>query len=242
MVPLAHVASLRSPGDLRFDAYEWCANYAAPASLVAGAVIASFYELSKDAGMELKSGDRRATRMSKKLVKLLLMSAFSFEILCVFITTVTGTMLLSDTPLSKLPASTAMGMLRRDYEMEYLACRLCFLQGLLNWLAAIAIQHAIPQDGASLATRRINQFVSSSLTAVVILMLAFYNDHSSYNNYTAMLFRFAKIFFARFYGHWPPRIMPSLALPAIATSIFMGWRALTSPPDRDDGAKSGAAH
>ena len=89
-------AALRSTAELRLEAYEWTANYAAPASLVAGAVIASFYDVENDATMDAHVEDHAWVRVAKKGVKLLLMSAFALELLTVFITTITGTMLLSD--------------------------------------------------------------------------------------------------------------------------------------------------
>ena len=79
-------AALRSTAELRLEAYEWTANYAAPASLVAGAVIASFYDVENDATMDAHVEDHAWVRVAKKGVKLLLMSAFALELLTVFIT------------------------------------------------------------------------------------------------------------------------------------------------------------
>lgn len=231
-LPLA--AAVRSAAELRFDAYEWCANYAAPASLVAGAVIASLYDVENDPSMAPRVADRRRVRVAKKGVRLMLISAFTLEILAVFITTITGTMLLSDG--SAAAAATPMAMLKVTFELEYLACRVCFLQGLVNWLGAIALQHAIPKAGETTSTRRINNFVSSSLCTLIILMAAIYNDHTEYQNYLQMLRRLAFLVAARFYAHWPPRIMPALTVPALLLTTYLGFRALTSPQDDDNGA------
>ncbi|KAH8050970.1 hypothetical protein JL722_11000 [Aureococcus anophagefferens] len=131
-LPLA--AAVRSAAELRFDAYEWCANYAAPASLVAGAVIAV--------------ARRRATR---------------------------------------------------------------------PW-------------------RRARTGGASALCTLIILMAAIYNDHTEYQNYLQMLRRLAFLVAARFYAHWPPRIMPALTVPALLLTTYLGFRALASPQDDDNGA------
>ncbi|KAH8045312.1 hypothetical protein JL720_16726 [Aureococcus anophagefferens] len=133
-LPLA--AAVRSAAELRFDAYEWCANYAAPASLVAGAVIAS-----------LRPRDRRRRAASPT---------------------------------------------------------------------------------------RINNFVSSSLCTLIILMAAIYNDHTEYQNYLQMLRRLAFLVAALLRAlaaadHARSRCRP-------CSDDALGFRALASPQDDDNGA------
>ena len=67
-------------------------------------------------------------------------------------------------------------------------------------------------------------------------MAAIYNDHTEYQNYLQMLRRLAFLVAARFYAHWPPRIMPALTVPAFLLTTYLGFRALTSPQDDDNGA------
>ncbi|KAH8074128.1 hypothetical protein JL720_10679 [Aureococcus anophagefferens] len=224
-LPLA--AAVRSAAELRFDAYEWCANYAAPASLVAGAV-ASF---GAERPSMAPAADRRRVRVAKKGVRLMLISAFTLEILAVFITTITGTMLLSDG--SAAAAATPMAMLKVTFELEYLACRVCFLQGLVNWLGAIALQHAIPKAGETTSTRRINNFVSSSLCTLIILMAAIYNDHTEYQNY-ARCSGGSRSSSRRASTRTGRRGSCPLTVPALLTTL--GFRALASPQDDDNGA------
>lgn len=227
-------AALRSSAELRFDAYEWCANYQAPAALVAGAVIASFYDMEKDDKMSLHKEDARWARVAKNGVKILLMSAFALEMLAVFVSTVTGTMLLSASGTVPATVTTPMGLLRTTFEFEYLACRICFLQGLVNWLSAIALQHAIPKVSDSASARRMNQFVSASLISLVLMMMSVYNANSEFNNYLQMLLRFVAIVATKFYGGWPPRLAPVLTVPALVVATALGVRALFAPPDDAD--------
>jgi hypothetical protein len=74
-------------------AFDWCANLGAPAALVGGAVLATLAETRED--MAPKRRDSRRTRLVKQVQRFLLVSAFGLEIISIFATTVTGTMLLS---------------------------------------------------------------------------------------------------------------------------------------------------
>jgi len=74
-------------------AFDWCANLGAPAALVGGAVLATLAETRED--MAPKRRDSRRTRLVKQIQRFLLVSAFGLEIISIFATTVTGTMLLA---------------------------------------------------------------------------------------------------------------------------------------------------
>ena len=72
----------------------------------------------------------------------LLSLSFAFEIVVVFVATVTGTMLLSGGQRLVHPfdpfAISATHLLHRELEFEYILIRAGFFQGLLNWLIASA--------------------------------------------------------------------------------------------------------
>lgn len=124
-------------------------------------------------------------------------------------------------------AGTSLGLLWENYQFEYLTARITFLQGLLNWLAAIALEHSIPRDADSAATARVNKFIASSLATLILFMLSFYNDHLTfYTNYFGMLWTYSKVIWFRFIWHWPPRILPIVALPSMLASLRYGWQAL----------------
>lgn len=91
------LVELRGGGDneVAFNAYEWCVNLGAPAALVAGAVLATLYESVRGGALEVREGDGRYARLAKKVTTLLLLSAFALQIASIFVTTVTGTVLLS---------------------------------------------------------------------------------------------------------------------------------------------------
>jgi hypothetical protein len=86
-----------SPGvphisDLAMGAYEWCVNLCAPSALVAGAVIATIYENIGSGALDIRAdSDTRWVMFGKRITRLLLLSAFAFEVLSIFVTTVTGT-------------------------------------------------------------------------------------------------------------------------------------------------------
>jgi hypothetical protein len=183
------------------------------------------YENISSGSLSLSKNDSTYTDLAKKVTRLLLLSAFILEIVCIFVTTVTGTMLLSR-PMTgmKNGFGTALGFLWQNFQFEYLTARITFLQGLLNWLAAIALEHTIPRGEDKPATIQVNKFIASSLVTLIIYMVSFYNAHLAfYGNYFGMLCTYAKVVWLRFCWHWPPRILPIFALPSLLASLKYGW-------------------
>eukprot|EP00977_Amphora_coffeiformis_P018396 scaffold6439_cov167-Amphora_coffeaeformis.AAC.12 len=199
--------------ELATGAYEWCMNLGGPSALVAGAVIATIYENIGSGALDIDTQkDSKWETLGKRVARLLLLSAFALEVLSIFVTTVTGTMLLSHTEASLdalCPTSmvnkftTPLSFLHDNFELEYLTARITFvrilfgnliyhictvsamtsfcckhmhlrfanitthfgmaqLQGLLNWLGAIALAHILP-SGGSADSRAMNQFIGLSL-------------------------------------------------------------------------------
>lgn len=154
--------------ELATAAYDWCINLGNPSALVAGAVVATLYENMGSGDLDIQKKDSKAVRFGKRLTRVLLLTAFAFEILSIFVTTVTGTMLLSkpehvlDEMVEVTKDTTPLSFLRDNFEFEYLTARITFLQGLLNWLMAIALNHIIPH-GESKETRVMNKYIGSSL-------------------------------------------------------------------------------
>ena len=233
--PLKSAQDVISDDTLAMEAFEWCSNLGAPAALVAGAVLATLSQTRGD--LAPSSSDPQWVRFSKKLCRALLLSSFAMEIVCIFVTTVTGTMLLShgDSPAGMhagIHYHSAMGFLNHNHEFEYLTSRVTFLQGLLHWLAAVALDVVIPKDGEGAAAKKMNHFISSSLVALILMILSFYNGHMTfYSNYFQMLLRYTVVFMKRYFWRWPPRPMSFLSAPAWIASFVLGWRAFNSPPD-----------
>jgi hypothetical protein len=82
-----------SDDDLAQAAFDWTSQLGAPAALVAGAVLATLSETRES--LVPHKNDKVWIRVAKKLCRALLLSSFAFEVFCIFVTTVTGTMLLS---------------------------------------------------------------------------------------------------------------------------------------------------
>jgi len=166
------MAILRGGAEAAFEldelfelAYTWLTNLGAPAALVAGAVIATIYENLNSDEYQVKKNDKKWVAFGKKFVRLLLLSAFAMEVLSIFVTTVTGTMLLSKTVssmarLQKTGSTTPLSFLRDNFELEFLTARITFLQGLLNWMFAISLSHFIPlSNNTPTSTRKFNKFI-----------------------------------------------------------------------------------
>lgn len=228
-----HVAGIDS--QLLFDTWEWNANLASPAALVAGAVLATLID-GRDA-MSPKVTDRRVVRHLKKACRLLLLSSFGLEVVSIFVTVVMGTLLLSvgDAPWAIIDttANSPMGLMQKNFEFEYLTARITFLQGLFNWLASVALEILIPRRMEGHSTRRMNRFISSCLMTIIIAMLSFLNRHVVfYDNYTQMLKKWARLSWERFI--WPLKPLTALLVPAMLVTLFCGYRAFISPPDDVD--------
>lgn len=235
---LGSVAPLLRGGDADFaldlidDAYTWCTNLGAPAALVAGAVVATLYETMRAGDLEPQVNDGKWVALAKKLTRLLLLSAFALEVMSIFVTTVTGTMLYSRTvpvmqKVRKVTAgTTALSFLRDNFEFESLTASISFLQGLLNWLAAIGLSHAIPAQDENKSTRRVNRFVAASLWTTILVMLKFYNSHLTfYANYGVMLKKWFVLTCTKFVFVWPLKPLTYLLLPSLAATLYTGFVA-----------------
>eukprot|EP00587_Corethron_hystrix_P009092 CAMPEP_0113313516 /NCGR_PEP_ID=MMETSP0010_2-20120614/9907_1 /TAXON_ID=216773 ORGANISM="Corethron hystrix, Strain 308" /NCGR_SAMPLE_ID=MMETSP0010_2 /ASSEMBLY_ACC=CAM_ASM_000155 /LENGTH=296 /DNA_ID=CAMNT_0000169541 /DNA_START=132 /DNA_END=1022 /DNA_ORIENTATION=+ /assembly_acc=CAM_ASM_000155 len=230
---LASVFALRggmSGDEVIGEVFEWCSNLGAPAALVAGAVLATFSEAREK--LTTRRSDSNTVRRAKKLTKFLLLTAFGLQIVCIFVTTVMGTMLKSygDNPLSAATAAmthkSALGFMQKNYEFEYLATRVSFLQGLFNWLLAIAVEFAIPDADDTKSSLIMDRFISWTLLSIVLLMLSFYNGHMTfYQNYGEMVSRCIIVTWRRFFWRWPPRPMSLVTIPSLVMSIIQGYRA-----------------
>lgn len=234
------IVSLRGGGnvdDFVGGAYDWCINLGAPAALIAGAVIATLYENIRGGQLELRKGDSTYVMATKKVTNLLLLSAFALQILSIFVTTVTGTMLKSrDFSSVTTIAHSALGFLREKYEFEYLTSRLSFLQGLLHWLIGVALEHTIPRKGEGQAARKMDQFVAVSMITLVMMLLSFYNTHiTAYSNYWEMVVRWVQITTTKYLGKLYPMML--LYIPGIVLSLYTGALALQEgaySEERDD--------
>eukprot|EP00527_Entomoneis_sp_CCMP2396_P005454 CAMPEP_0198139670 /NCGR_PEP_ID=MMETSP1443-20131203/2932_1 /TAXON_ID=186043 /ORGANISM="Entomoneis sp., Strain CCMP2396" /LENGTH=268 /DNA_ID=CAMNT_0043801869 /DNA_START=249 /DNA_END=1055 /DNA_ORIENTATION=- len=222
--------------DIVVSAYDWCINLGAPSALVAGAVIATIYESIGSGALEVRKSDSKITRAMKRVTRVLLLSAFALEVMAIFVTTVTGTMLLSrtldymDEIVPVTAETTPLAFLRSNFEFEYLTARIAFLQGLINWVIAIGLAHIIPD--ANQGTRKMNKFIGSSLFTVVLIMLAFYNGHMTfYDNYFGMLIHWFEVTAKRYIWHYPPRPMVYLIAPSLLISLYWGIQAFFNSSD-----------
>lgn len=212
-------------------ACEWCFHLGAPAALVAGATVATLYENIRGGALDVSHDDTPYIRYAKKVAHVLLLSAFGLQITSIFVTTVTGTMLIErDWDTVTTTATTGLGFMREHLEFEYLTARISFLQGLLNWLAGVAVEHTIPRPGQGTAARQMDQFVASSLGTLLIMLLAFYNSHCHfYHNYLHMLVRWKITFFQRFVRSL--RSTTYLLVPMLCLSIVTGIRVIRAKED-----------
>ena len=209
--------------------------------------MATSQEYKDDESLVTREADHKWVRQAKKMIKVLLVGSFACEVLCVFVSTVTGTMLLSSgegtahAVKSLVGRDTAMGFLQANHEFEYLTCRLSFLNGLLSWLGAVALKYAIPQPEEGESTRKMNRFAASLLTSTMVLMVSFYNAHLNfYPNYIQMVLRWCKLAWHGVVGDPVEPLIFCGAFPFLALTTYLGWKAFTAKPD--EGSDSGVSY
>jgi hypothetical protein len=220
------------------DAYSWCCSLGAPSALVAAAVVATIYENMHSGDLEIDRSDSGWVQLGKKMTRLLLLSAFALETLSIFVTTVTGTMLLSRKHeqmfITSKDVTTPLEFLKENFEFEYLTASITFLQGLMHWLAAIALGHVLPSPGDAPDTpteAALNKFIAWGMGTLILLMISFFNNHITfYKHYGSMLMRW---FYVTLHGHvfgigvWPPRLMSLALMTTLGASLYYGYMSLT---------------
>jgi len=211
----------------------------APAALIAGAVLVTFMETREDYAP--KSTDSKWVRIGKLLYRFLLASSFRLEVVSIFVSTVTGSVLLGHGQATKAAAvgyTSCLGLLHHHHEFEFLTIQIGFLQGLLHWLYSVALDLFIPKENEDKSARRMNIFLASCLTSLCVWILAFYNHHLNfYSDYAHMLRRYCILFFQRYIWSGKNHQFRPLSLiyiPAFIRTIYLGWRAFTTPPNVDD--------
>jgi len=218
-----------------FDAWEWTANLGAPAALVAGAVLVTLSETRQD--MAPKRTDKPWIRVIKQLCRFLLLSSFAMQVVSIFVSTMTGTVLLSHGPqlaaAKQVGYSCPLGLLFHHHEFEYLAIQINFLQGLFHWLAAVALELFVPKPQEGTSSKKMNVFMASCLGSLCLWILSFYNHHIPfYSDYGSMLLRYFQLGRRRFFGS-TFRPMSLLYGPSLIYSAVLGYRAFNSRPELD---------
>lgn len=129
--------------------WEWTAGLGAPAALVAGAVLVTLSESRQD--LTPRKKDRNWVRVVKQLTRFLLLSSFALEVVSIFVSTVTGSVLLSHgevaTAAKAIGYTSPLGLLYHHHEFEYLTIQMGFLQGLIHWLGAVGLELMVPKQG-----------------------------------------------------------------------------------------------
>jgi len=222
-----------------FDAWEWTANLGAPAALVAGAVLVTLTETRED--FAPRKLDAHWVRVCKQVTRFLLLSSFALEVVSIFVSTMTGSVLLGHGPqevAKKVVGYKApLALLHHHHEFEYLTIQLGFLQGLLHWLAAVGLEVFLPKRGDTKSARRMNNFMASCLLSLIFWIMAFYNHHLSfYSDYAHMVKRYFILFAGRYFGFLRGgefRPMCLLYGPSFLLSAVLGWKAF-DVGNRDD--------
>jgi hypothetical protein len=221
---------------MAFSAWEWISNMGAPAALIGGAVLVTLSETRE--ALSPRKNDVKWIRLAKLSMRYLLLSSFALEVVCIFVGTITGSVLLGHGPQAAAKMAgyqSPLQLLHHHHELEYLTTQICFLQGLFNWLGAVAIEMILPRPTETRTARRMNKCLAGWLVSFMIWMLAFYNNHLSfYSDYLSMLRRFVALFLQDYFLGRPWRPLSLLYGPAFAASSILTWKAFSSPPEDDE--------
>ena len=100
-----------------------------------------------------------------------------------------------------------MGFLHKNLPFEFLISRFSFLQGLLHWIAGVALMYIgnAPAAGGKASTKMF-YFIGTSLMSALLLMIAFLNKHMNfYASYLHMIADFHLQFFQQYFLCTPVR-------------------------------------
>lgn len=219
------------------ESFDWLSNLGAPAALVAGAIMATLVE--QDDMLKTNERDTKAwARMIKRGAHVLLITAFAMSLFSIFGTTVTGRMLkgLGDGHKTDwVETTSAMAFMHTNLPFEFLICRFCFLQSMLNWMAGMAFIYIgnAPAQGGKASTKMM-YFMGFLLLSVVMLMVAFLNLHMSfYANYMGMVAHFAQVFLHQYFICATIRPMAWVSLATFGTSLYYLVEAINAEDDDD---------
>jgi hypothetical protein len=220
------------------ESFDWLANLGAPAALVAGAIMATLVEQG-DFLRTTTRDTKQWARYMKRSAHVLLITALAMSLFSIFGTTVTGTMLkgLGDGHKTDWVETTSpMAFMHQNLPFEFLICRFCFLQGLLNWMLGLSLMYIgnAPAAGGKASTK-IYFFFGFLLLSVVMLMVAFLNKHMSfYANYMGMVAHFAEVFVKQYFLCENVRPMAWTAAAVFFTSFKYLVEAIVAEDDDDD--------
>lgn len=219
------------------SAWDWTANLGAPAALVAGAVLVTLSETREN--MIPRKDEKKVIQRLKQCCRILLLSSFALNVMCIFVGTVTGSVLLGHgeqiTKAAMVGYNSPLALLRHHHEFEYLTIQISFLQGLLNWLTAVAIDLVITKDGETKSSRMMNKCLASWIVSLMLWITAFYNNHLNfYSDYASMLRRYFVLFMQKYVTYWPLRPMSFLYVPSLIASGVFTWLAFSTSPDKDE--------
>ena len=129
-----------------------------------------------------------------------------------------------------------MGFLHKNLPFEFLISRFSFLQGLLHWIAGVALMYIGNAPGAGgKATTWMRYFIGTSLLSTLLLMISFLNKHMNfYVSYFHMIADFHVKFFQQYFLCTPVRPMAWLALGVYLSSCYCLGMAIHAEID-DDG-------
>ena len=114
--------------------------------------------------------------------------------------------------------------------LEYLFTQISFLQGLLHWLGAVAVDMVLPKPTETASAKRMNKCLAGWLITLIISIMAFYNDHINfYSDYLSMIRRFLVLLIRKHRF----RPMSLLYVPSFIISLILTWQAFTSPAKED---------
>ena len=101
--------------DLATSAWDWTANIGAPAALVAGAVLVTLSETREETAP--RKHDFWWVRKAKMTMRFLLLSSFALEVISIFVSTMTGSVLLGHGPAKQAVGYTsALQLLHHHHE------------------------------------------------------------------------------------------------------------------------------
>ena len=205
--------------DCRMAAVTLLNNVRVPAALLAGASLAQSLTLEKMDDEALKKS--RVWTLYRFIYVALLAWTFTANMSAIFIATHVGVRITAGSSFSPM-ATSAVALMLRDFELEFVWVRAAFATGLLSYLTAITMQ-------LSFMFRKSADFARAlafGMGSVVLTLLSYNNAHTiAYGGLTGLVRRWVVLIFEMLFERmtiFPFRPMPFLAmLSTIASAYFL---------------------
>jgi len=202
------VASAGAPRDWSGEVGALFTNLRTPAALVAGATFGGAF------GLPLSPADDLVVGIAKRLHVVVAVLSLGAELLVMIASTV-ALQGMSSAAHRMVPASTAADYIEANFELEWVACQVNFLFGVLGLTAMVALRTWV-----SIACPRLARAVLGCITSMMLIMVSMISRSSALEGRTVpgTIARYVRLLVERVHAQGGVFLLGGLVL-GVASSV-----------------------